>query len=100
MGAGVWAPERPRGDRRGARTATRGLAPLPALAERRSPARRVDVVLLGATLALAGMGTLVVQSATRSMEGVDAGAFLVRQLGFLALGAVALVMKREVLIRS
>ncbi len=64
---------------------------LPPLARRRAPARRVDVVLLGATLALVGLGTLVVQSATRSMEGVDAGSFLVRQAVFLVLGAAALV---------
>jgi rod shape determining protein RodA len=64
---------------------------LPSLARRRASARKVDVVLLGATLALVGLGTLVVQSATRSMEGVDAGSFLVRQIGFLGLGAVALV---------
>jgi rod shape determining protein RodA len=64
---------------------------LPSLARRRASARKVDVVLLGATVALVGMGTLVVQSATRSMEGVDAGAFLVRQIGFLGLGALALV---------
>lgn len=64
---------------------------LPPLARRRVPARQVDVLLLGATLALAGLGTLVVQSATRSMEGVDAGAYLVRQVGFLVLGTVALV---------
>jgi rod shape determining protein RodA len=64
---------------------------LPPLTRRRAPARRVDVLLLGATLALVGLGTLVVQSATRSMEGVDAGAFLVRQVGFLVLGAIGLV---------
>jgi rod shape determining protein RodA len=64
---------------------------LPSLRQRRASARKVDVVLLGATLALAGLGTLVVQSATRSMEGVDAHAFLVRQVGFLGLGAVGLV---------
>ena len=64
---------------------------LPSLRQRRASARKVDVVLLGATLALAGLGALVVQSATRSMEGVDAHAFLVRQAGFLGLGAVALV---------
>ena len=72
-----------------------GLRPtaLPPLTRRRRvPARRVDVLLLGATLALVGLGTLVVQSATRSMEGVDAGAFLVRQVGFLVLGAVGLVV--------
>ena len=64
---------------------------LPSLARRRASARKVDGVLLGATVALVGMGTLVVQSATRSMEGVDAGAFLVRQVGFVVIGAVALV---------
>jgi rod shape determining protein RodA len=73
--------------------AAAGLRPtaLPSLTRRRVPARRVDLILLGATLALVGLGTLVVQSATRSMEGVDAGAFLVRQIGFLVLGAVGLV---------
>jgi rod shape determining protein RodA len=64
----------------------------PLTTRRRVPARRIDVILLGATLALVGLGTLVVQSATRSMEGVDAGAFLVRQVGFLVLGAIGLVV--------
>jgi rod shape determining protein RodA len=64
---------------------------LPSLARRRASARKIDGVLLGATVALVGLGALVVQSATRSMEGVDAGAFLVRQVGYLGLGVVALV---------
>jgi rod shape determining protein RodA len=72
---------------------------LPSLARRRASTRKLDVVLLGATIALVGMGTLVVQSATRSMEGVDAGAFLVRQVGFIVLGALALIATAAVPVR-
>jgi len=52
----------------------------------------VDLVLLGATLALTGLGALVVHSATRSMAGVDSSAFLLRQLAFVVVGSVALLV--------
>ncbi len=59
----------------------------------------IDLVLLGATLALTGFGALVVHSATRSMDGIDSGAFAVRQAIFLALGVVALVVTAAVDLR-
>ena len=54
---------------------------------RRGP---VDVVVVGAALAIAVLGVLVVASATRSGPG-GATAYVVRQLAWVALGTMAMV---------
>jgi rod shape determining protein RodA len=68
----------------------------PAASLRRNPAspwRHLDVSLVGATLALAGLGALMVYSATRTtagQAGLGSTAFLTRQLAFVILGCVAM----------
>jgi rod shape determining protein RodA len=64
----------------------------PAASFRRNPAapwRHLDVGLIGATLAVAGLGTLMVYSATRSTLGTQ---FLAKQAVFVLVGAIALVV--------
>ena len=56
-------------------------------ASRRRPP--VDAVLVGAALALAGLGVLAVASATRSAAGPASG-YAIRQLGWVALGTLAM----------
>lgn len=51
---------------------------------------QVDTVLVGAALAIAGLGVVVVASATRSGPG-GATAYAVRQLTWVALGTLAMV---------
>ena len=64
---------------------------------RRDPAapwRHLDWPLLGAFLAISGLGCLMVFSATRvgmAVAGLDPYTYLKRQLAFLALGVVAMV---------
>ena len=59
-----------------------------------APWRHLDWPLLGAALAIAGLGCLMVFSATRtamSDAGLDPATYLKRQVAFLVLGAVVLV---------
>lgn len=74
--------------------------PTPALQSRRrdrleaSPLRHLDLVLVGATIAIAALGLLMVYSATRNSLEVDGGDpyhFLKRQALFVALGCGAMV---------
>ena len=53
-----------------------------------APFRHVDVLLIAATLALAAIGVLMVFSATRGAEGPVDTSFLLRQGGFVVIGAV------------
>lgn len=65
---------------------------------RRDPAapwRHLDGPLLGATLAIAGLGVLMVWSATRTAmadAGLDPATYLKRQLAFVVLGAVVMAV--------
>lgn len=61
----------------------------------RNPAaawRHLDVVLAGAVLAIAGLGALMVYSATRGPSAPYKTGFFVRQASFVGLGSVVLVL--------
>ena len=60
-----------------------------------APWRHLDWPLLGAALAIAGLGVLMVWSATRTAmadAGMDPATYLKRQLAFVALGAVVMTV--------
>ncbi|MDP9420532.1 MAG: rod shape-determining protein RodA [Actinomycetota bacterium] len=60
-----------------------------------APWRHLDWPLLGATLAIAGLGVLMVWSATRTAmadAGLDPATYLKRQLAFVVLGAVVMAV--------
>ncbi|HYD11194.1 MAG TPA: hypothetical protein VEA78_13920, partial [Acidimicrobiales bacterium] len=64
----------------------------PAASLRRNPAapwRHLDVALVGAAIVIAGLGTLMVYSATRVTQGTE---FLAKQGMFLCIGLVVLVV--------
>src|SRR5450432_717544 len=57
------------------------------------PERSYDLLLLAAVLGLLGIGTIEIYSATAALSLThygDASHFLIRQLGYLACGAVAM----------
>jgi rod shape determining protein RodA len=68
----------------------------PAASLRRNPAaawRHLDLVLVGATFALAALGVVMVYSATRStaaQAGVSSTSFLAKQLSYVILGVVGM----------
>jgi rod shape determining protein RodA len=70
----------------------------PAANFRRNPAspwRHLDLLLIGATLVVACLGTLMVYSATRATaggSGVGSTSYLVRQAMFVALGVAAMAI--------
>ncbi len=57
-----------------------------------SPWRHLDLVLLGAVLAIAGLGVLMVFSATQHRPGFEPTYFLERQALFTALGIAVMVL--------
>jgi rod shape determining protein RodA len=73
-------------------TPSRSVPRTPAASFRRNPAapwRHLDIGLVAATLAVSGLGTLMVYSATKSTAGTS---FLVKQAAFVAGGFVLLVL--------
>jgi rod shape determining protein RodA len=70
-----------------------------ALAGEQSPARHLDLVLVGTAVALAGVGLAMVYSATNkslSTLGSDPGYYLRRQAVYLLVGVVAMVVAAAV----
>jgi rod shape determining protein RodA len=80
-------------------TASTASSAAPALSSRRarlqtSPARHVDPVLIGAVLAVAALGLLMVYSSTREqlrLDGIDELYYVKRQLLFAAIGVCVMV---------